>query len=207
MSAINRLIGILAAMVLCTSAQAALLTGTFSGVAMDSERVQGVEMFGDFDGARIDGSFGFETGNVGSPPQAWLKFDVPGIVFYDFTGQTVRHFGSDGVNDRIELIANGFTPEPSGRLTFTGPAGAFALTPSGIDLARFDPSAILLEYLSGDFGARRGPSASIRFDHFVFDGYPATVPEPASLALFGIGLLAIAMVGRRQARRRKKSRA
>jgi hypothetical protein len=183
---------------LSCAAQAAFLTGTFSGFAVDSERVQGVEMFGDFDGARVNGSFGFDSNGAGLTP-AWLKFDVPGVVSYDFTGETAAHFAGNGLTDSIVLDANPTLMIPSGSFRIVGPAGSLSIAPGGgIDLSAFDPASIPLAYLGGEFGARRGASASIHFDQFAFDGYPAEVPEPRTLALFGCGLLALALLGRRK---------
>lgn len=170
-------------------AHAAFITGTFSGLAANSERVQGVEMFGNFDGARIFGSFGFETEPGGSSGPAWLNFEVPGIVTYDFTSGTGALFSSSGTTRTIDISHDNFTPEPSGHLIITGPASS---------LDPFDPGAILLEYFSGHFGARRGPTADIVFDRFAFDAPPNSIPEPATLALFGMGLLCVASLGRRR---------
>lgn len=177
-------------------AYAAFLTGSFSGVAFDSERVQGIEMFGDFDGERVFGTFGFEAESTSTPAPASLTFEVPGIASYDFSGQAFVQFLDTGTRQSIEILTLGDIPYASGSLILSGPPGSLSLLPpqggisTGINLATFDPTSILLSSVRADFGQRRGPSGSVLVDQLQFDKYHS-IPEPGTLALFGVGLLGV----------------
>ena len=186
-------------------AHATFLSGTFSGLAENSERIQGVEMFGDFDGERVTGTFSFETISGGS---ASLTFDAPDIVHFDFTNDASVSFGNNGVMEWIELRSSGFeTIVNNGHLVIGGPLGSLSLLPSengaspGIDLARFDPASILLENVVAEFGGHRAPTASIVLDQLSFNAFPTTIPEPSTPALLTVGLLGIACLRRKAAQR------
>jgi hypothetical protein len=183
-------------------AHAVYLTGSFSGVAFDSERIQGIEMYGDFDGKRVFGTFGFEAETTSTPAPASLTFRVPGIASYDFSDRAFVQFLDTGTRQSIEILALGDIAYASGSLILSGPPGSLSLLPSqggistGIDLTTFDPTSIVLGSARADFGQRRGPSGSVRLDRLRFDKY-RSVPEPATLALFGIGLLGVLMLSRK----------
>jgi hypothetical protein len=194
-------------------AHATFLSGTFSGLAENSERIQGLEMFGDFDGERVTGTFSFEANPATiSGGSASLTFDAPGIVHFDFTNDASVSFGNNGVMEWIELRSSGFeTIVNNGHLVIGGPLGSLSLLPSengaspGIDLARFDPASIRLENVVAEFGGHRAPTASIVLDQLSFNGFPTTIPEPSTLALLTVGLLGIACLRSKAAQRSSTS--
>lgn len=192
-------IGCAAGLLVSAAAHAVFLTGSFSGVAFDSERVQGIEMYGDFDGERVFGTFGFEAESTSTPAPASLTFEVPGIAAYDFSDRAFVQFLDTGARQSIEILALGDIEFSSGSLILSGPPGSLSLLPShggtstGIDPATFDPSSILLGSVRADFGQRRGPSGFVRVDHLQFDKYHS-VAEPGTLALFGVGLLGVLLL-------------
>ncbi len=175
--------------------QAMLITGYFSGRAQNSERVQGVEMEGNFDGARVDGTFGFDSdGGMG-----FLSFAVPALdvlyempAYVDFNARSVAlRYGSDITTPFGFLQLDSSTALP--RL---GTPGHY----TGLDPALFDPSVFSVT-TRASFGKRRAPSGEIEVQQLVFDSSSTSVPEPASVLLFGTGLLGITLARRRRASR------
>lgn len=180
-------------------AHAVFLSGSFSGIAFDSERIQGIEMYGDFDGKRVFGTFGFEAESTTTPARASLTFKVPGIASYDFSDRAFVQFLDTGTRQSIEILALGDIVFASGSLILSGPSGSLSLLPAqdgvstGIDLTTFDPKSIVLDSVRADFGQRRGALGSVRVDRLRFDTYHS-IPEPGTLVLFGIGLLGVLLL-------------
>jgi hypothetical protein len=111
-------------------------------------------------------------------------------------------FLDTGAGQSIEILALGDIVYASGSLILSGPPGSLSLLPPqggispGIDLTTFDPTSIALGSVRADFGQRRGPSGSVRVDRLRFDKYQS-VPEPATLGLFSVGLLGVLVLSRK----------
>lgn len=181
---------IFTALLTTTPVHAAFVSGDFSGTAIDSEQVSGVPEAGNFDGAPVTGSFGFDTAAVGMPAFGILTFDVPDIVSYDFSGVTALSIADDGLQQSIGLTANPLFQ--SGSLTIFGPSGSLF---DALDLSSFDPQSFVFSDATATFGSRSGPTATVDISALSFD---QPVSEPGSLALLGIGLAGMNMVGRKK---------
>lgn len=185
-------------LLLGAQAHAHLITGSFAGVAKNSERVEGVEMFGNFDGAAVNGTFGFESGG-GS---AFMSFAVPSLdVLYEmpawitFQSNSIQlEYGTDITTPFGLLRLRSDTPLP-----LLGSAGHY----TGINEGLFDPAVFVADWTAASFGRRRSPSGDVDVQSLIFDDASTGVPEPATLLLFGTGLLGVAVPAAR--RRRAKT--
>jgi hypothetical protein len=197
---------------LALPSQATLITGSFSGIASGESRDW-------YDGTitsfaiPVTGSFSFET----AIPSGEQPVVEPGSL--SFRGQMFDFavYGLDEVldtkdrdrfgEDTVTLLQNG--PEQTFRVGGGGPYWYWRMSfldPDGGLFANFDPEtfdpgqvdigASFAEF-SGDI---RSYGATLDFSTLVFDGYPQSVPEPATLGLFGAGLLILAVRRRRAGR-------
>ena len=175
------------------------------------------------------GGLAFQSGTVGyltsaldpttfAPANSLYRFDIS-------TGQSVN-IAPGGTSDTLEALA--FAPNgtlyglgkldgdlykvstATGALTLVGnvgfnvgsPIGSLAFGPDGVLYATLDDALYKLDTMTGLATAvSTDPSATTGFDSISGLTYsPAAVPEPASMATWG--LIALAAGGRRLARRR-----
>jgi hypothetical protein len=168
------------------------ITGNFSGTTTDSMNVQGIPMFGDFDGLRVSGTFAFDTMAGGAASVTILVPDKP----IEVSSMLSVSFGRDALFDLISLddpTANVGSPVTA-FARFQAPAGTLPLLedPSGrligLDAARFEPSRFDLGHVIFRFAQRRGPIAFVALERLSFQGPTAPISLPGSLLLLVLGL-------------------
>jgi hypothetical protein len=202
----------LAFLVAATSAQADLISGT--GDPIDDAALTGGTAV-DFD-SEPAGQYNSRT--IGAV--TFSGVDAPFTIGPDFNGQFNTEGGQSMFND-FDFAPTAF------RFDFAGTVGAFAFNWGAADfnwlLSAFDSGGILIEsfIVPPTFGSNSGEyfgiqAAGIAFatlvgqgggdyvfiDDFTSTGAVVEVPEPASMALFGAGLLGLGLMSRRKKAKR-----
>ncbi|HEY4365689.1 MAG TPA: PEP-CTERM sorting domain-containing protein [Steroidobacteraceae bacterium] len=191
------------------------IEGTFSGTASGT--------INDYDGTQSPFPGEFVTGNFGLSTEIPLPYpdgccDAP--VFQDGSfyytpfvfGFGIHAFGRDISNANLDYFPNGVTWADEGRaqsqtVTGGGPYwnGTLGLAaPNGgmfrnFDPATFDATRVDIDHSYFSLDDIHAYRAVVAFDNLTIDGYSQQVPEPASLGLFGAGLLMFAFASRRGA--------
>ena len=146
-----------------------------------------------------------------SPPQM-----EPGYLHYNgwVLNLSIQAFGreiasnfSDNWPDSVTLAEEGTAqslsvagggPYWGWSMEFVAPGGGLF---QDLDPMTFDPTQVDMSRSFATFSDDiRSYGARVSFDSLLFDGYPSQVPEPATLALFGAGLLMLLFTRRGGAR-------
>lgn len=189
------------------TAAAAIVSGSFSGIASDGLLFGTGPATPTFEGAQVQGSFRVDTLLLGpqtleDPENASYRLTGDALLLRFTVGGTTYSFGNQG----LVSVATVFTGQggqtvlfganfidnsaPSALLWFGDdlPAGASGLYVDGLDLTSLHPAPVLPGFfsragfqLSADVGAVM-TLITLRFDD------PAAVPEPATWALLLAGL-------------------
>jgi hypothetical protein len=186
------------------------ITGTFNGLA-EGWRI--VEFGGPqvaFDNEPVTGSFSLETTFSGAD----VYPDTNSVGYFGWPVRfTVTLFGDERVFENEDqgfthaLILSESGQAQTAQLFFFAAyanANLYLTAPNGnlftnFDPATFNPAAVSVAASSAQFSANtRAEGVAVRFTDIRFDGYePQPLPEPGTLALFGLGLIAIGTLRRR----------
>lgn len=185
------------------ASHAALITGSFSGVITYSDNpIVGI-------GDEISGTYAYDSSlltnnwnmnyssNFGFPVQ--MTFDV-GSLHYSFTGNGEVTYGNNFSNDfpQTGLIVDLFIVRSFGMGNYV----SVDIRDSNSDFITSLVSPASIQWLSDGMGEVPNSNEAYlggygyRYN-LVGLGLSSAVPEPTSVALFGIGLLGLMLVGRR----------
>lgn len=205
---------VLAWLAIVNTATAAIVTGSFAGIAHDALLFGNGTAVPTFDGASVQGTFRIDTGLVGTPTDQDVDFAnyrlTGDALLLRFTvGGTTYSFGDQGLASAATVFTGqggqallfganfldvGF---PTALLLFGDalPAGASGLYVDGLDLATLRPAPIPLDTAMVGFQLTQDVGAMLALTALRFDD-PQPVPEPAGWVLLLTGL---ALAGRRYA--------
>lgn len=207
-------VALVAASLVAPIAKAAVVSGTFSGVARDALLFSGGPLIPTFDGASVTGTFRVDTGLVGSPtPQS------PEFVSYVLAGNALQLsftvlgntyvFGTQGLDSAATVYNDGTGQGVTFLANFLGqtdtmavfglggnlPSGATDLFVDGLDLSTFHAAPVDLTFASAAFQLSFEKGARLELSDVRFDAMQ--VPEPAAWILLLSGLAVLAWQRRR----------
>lgn len=187
---------------------AAVIRGTFSGIAVRSRINAEAPWASNFDGQTVTGSFFFDPYDQGKNPdypgEEWpvvrpgsleLVFYAAGqrVVFNTLDGQLGLVFYSTAADHQYLAVTASLYPYWSASLGLSGPLFADDRLES-LHVAPID-----LTHSGATFFAGRSFGADVRLTRVSFDG--VSVPEPPVLALEAGGLTLLALISRRRRNR------